>query len=94
MAIDITIPRDKQLHFAAGAIAAAVGAIFASVMTGLVLAIVAGGLKELADYVHNWWLARSGKPPAHDVDKYDAAFTVAGGAAVALGITIVKAVMQ
>lgn len=75
------IPYDKFLHFIAGAIAGVV----AVVITGYgpaapALALVAGLLKELSDWISNQKVT----PPRHTVEFLDVMATVLGGIAVML----------
>lgn len=86
MNIDKYIPRDKQLHMIAGAvIALSFGGIFYALgiphppLLGVVMSIVGGAFKELADLVINTWEKSHNAPPTHDVDWKDVAFTVLGG---------------
>lgn len=86
MNIEKYIPKDKQLHMIAGAAVAMVfGLVFYSIraehapLLGVVMALIAGGFKELLDLVINTWEKSHDAPPTHDVDWKDMAFTVLGG---------------
>jgi hypothetical protein len=89
------LPRDKLFHLLAGLLIGAIGTLLVNPVFGVALAIVAGGGKEWVwDAGINWWLARQGKPPAHDVDDQDFLYTVAGGGIAAAGITMVMAAVH
>ena len=64
------LPRDKVLHFAAGLGIALAGGFFMSPLAGLLLAVMAGAIKELADHLD---------PIGHSVDFWDFAVTAFGG---------------
>lgn len=67
-----TIPRDKILHFAAGAAVSLLVCLFASAWFGVVASLVAGGAKEWHDRKHGG-----------TADFLDAVATVLGGFVVA-----------
>ena len=84
------MPLDKFYHLVAGFLVGLLGSLLLNPALGVTLALVAGGAKEWVwDLGHNWYLARKGLPPAHDVDTQDFYFTAAGGGIAAVGITLV-----
>jgi hypothetical protein len=89
------LPRDKLFHLLAGLLVGAIGTLLVNPVFGVSLAIVVGGFKEWVwDAGINWWLARQGKPPAHDVDDQDFLYTVAGGGFASLSITLVMSAVR
>ena len=83
----LALPADKANHVIAGALVFLPVAIAVALAghaqyarpAGAVAALVAGLLKELADWLANRHLAQQGLPPAHGVEVADAAATTAGG---------------
>lgn len=85
----MTIPRDKLLHFAVGACIAAaaqamlwllVGMLLPGV--GVVLAYIAGAVKEDRDAEANRQAAMQGLPAPHSVEVADRNSTALGGIVV------------
>ena len=64
------MPRDKLLHFGAGLSIALVVGFVLSPWHGLLVAVIAGALKELTDHFH---------PLGHTVDLWDFLATASGG---------------
>ena len=79
------IPKDKQLHLAAGAVVGVVAVVvFWPVRVPTLLgatgaALLAGLYKEWSDSRSNRVARAAGLPPPHTVDPADVGYTVLGG---------------
>jgi hypothetical protein len=76
----MSIAPDKKLHLYAGLL---IGAVFTVVFknpgAGVLAGIVIGlGKEYIYDAGINYLNSHKGLPPAHDVDIYDALYTIAG----------------
>ena len=86
------IPLDKSHHVIGGSIVATVAACLAIYLghpklawqVAIVLPLIGGVAKELADYAANLKAAKAGQPAPHGVEFLDALATVLGGVPVAL----------
>lgn len=79
------VPKDKQLHIAAGAVVGVVAVVVfwpvrVPTLLGAVGAALAAGLyKEWSDARANRAARAAGLPPPHTVDPADVVYTVLGG---------------
>lgn len=87
----MNIPRDKLLHFVAGALSGALvlGVVHISGLPthawqSLAGAAVAGAGKEAYD----WWRNRKSETPRHEMDPLDFLATLAGGVLVAIAFDL------
>ena len=90
------IPPDKAQHYIAGTIAATAGALLASELlpgfmwqAAIAAAVLAGVLKELADYLINRRAIAHGEAPERHVEWQDALATALGAVPVALPLLVV-----
>ncbi len=80
---------DKWLHLSAGFIIGAVlGGYTGKPIVAILAALAAGIAKEGYDAMMNARAKKAGLPPPHSVEFADAAYTVAGGVLVAIGMTV------
>ncbi len=90
------LPADKASHALVGALAYLTAAAICAIadpganriLAGLVFAGALGVAKEAGDWLGNRLAMRAGLPSEHGVELADAAWTLAGGALVAMGAVI------
>lgn len=82
------IPKDKQYHIVAGALVALITTmIYTSPVAGAVTGCLAGFAKEGFDYLHNRYLIKRNRPPAHNVEILDCTFTAIGAVITAVALS-------
>ncbi len=86
---------DKRLHFLAGLFISVITGLLWGHFVGFALGVAAGVGKEIVDRVLNKIAERKHLPPKHDVDIFDAAFTIFGAAVGGmLSSFIIKVITQ